>query len=51
MADERQQESEEQAPPGLTWREFLESYPLNSYQLVAGYYGKIAQTIIADSFG
>jgi hypothetical protein len=40
MADERQEESEEQAHPTLTWREFLESYPLNSYQLVADYYEK-----------
>jgi hypothetical protein len=39
MADETQQEPKEQVPANvLTWREFLESYPLNNGQLVVDYY-------------
>ena len=37
MTDE-QQESKEQLP-AVTWSEFLESYPLNTVQLVSQYWG------------
>jgi hypothetical protein len=52
MADEQQQESKEEAPATtrLTWREFLESFPLNSVQLVSDYYALNPERSGTDPF-
>ena len=49
MADEQQQESAAQATP-VNWREFLESYPLNSGQLVSDYYAEDPQNNLNHRF-